>query len=417
MPARPAALMLSASTVHRALLRGRLHLAGALSHPSASTSLVVQMTCATFYVNLTVRRGSRNMIHICGRRVKVQTGTKSQTVNICSSANIHGQYDYIVRLRPPFISTETLLTQNFSSIQDLVSYLERHHFGDIERTPAIGSSGVTQILSNIAPPAPNSAHPLVELFRSAEVNSFASMRLAATALSEEELLLRFEQQRKAAPRRGEHGSYFGRHTGKTTSGRPTNRREEHLAIALWRAYRESGFALPDGKILFPVEYQLPLKSHRDEANGQIGKVDLFCVESEGEPWIIEIKVHSARNGSADTPLKALLEALAYCAILDADMRCLSRESDDKKLALLHVVSPIRPNLLILAPSEYWNSCDLAESRHRWRESLQALGQRIEVALKVKVRFVRMEDCRWEMTTSGMPRLIESPVFDWAIPNG
>jgi hypothetical protein len=106
-------------------------------------------------------------------------------------------------------------------------------------------------------------HPLVELFRSAEVNSFASSALAASALSKDELLLRFEQQRKAAPCRGLYRPYFGRHTGKTTSGLATNRREEHLAIALWSAYRDSGFAIPDGTLLFPIDYQLPLKSHRE----------------------------------------------------------------------------------------------------------------------------------------------------------
>jgi hypothetical protein len=203
-------------------------------------------------------------------------------------------------------------------------------------------------------------------------------------------------------------------SGRTTSGLPTNRREEHLAIALWSAYRVSGFAIPDETILFPVDYQLPLKSHRDEANALLGKVDLFCAESDGAAWISEVKIHSTRSGSVDTPLKALLEALAYCATLDPDMQHLSRESDDKKNRLLHVVSPIRPNLLILATAEYWDVCDRAEARHCWRESLQALGQRIELALKVKVRFVRMANCQWEIPTSGTPLLIGSPVFDWAI---
>jgi hypothetical protein len=355
------------------------------------------------------------MILICGRKVKVQTGTKSQTVNICSSANIHGQYDHTVRLRPPFISTETLLRQTFSSIEDLVRYLERHNLGEIEQTPAIRSSCATQIRSNIAPTAGNSRNPLIELFRSAEVNSFASLALAASALSENELFLRFEHQGKAAPYRGLHRSYFVGHTGKTTSGVSTNRREEHLAIAIWRACRESGFALPDGTILFPVDYQLPLKSHRDEANAGLGKIDLFCVESAGEPWISEVKIHSVRNGRVDTPLKALLEALAYCATLDADMRYLSRESDDEKRMLLHAVSPMRPNLLILAPAEYWDLCDLEESRHYWKQALQALRRRVELAFKIRVRFVRIDDCLWEMTPSGMPSLIGSPVFNWALP--
>lgn len=88
------------------------------------------------------------MLHICGRKVKVQTGTKSQTVNICTSDNIHGDYDYIVRLRPPFISENTLSERDFPSIDDLVRYLQRQHFGEIEKTPVIRSSASAQPVSH-----------------------------------------------------------------------------------------------------------------------------------------------------------------------------------------------------------------------------------------------------------------------------
>jgi hypothetical protein len=85
------------------------------------------------------------MIDICGRKVKVQTGTKSQTVNICSSTGINGQYDYIVRLHPPFISADALLSMNFGSIQELVRYLERDHLGRIERMPSIRPSDAIEV--------------------------------------------------------------------------------------------------------------------------------------------------------------------------------------------------------------------------------------------------------------------------------
>ena len=75
------------------------------------------------------------LIHICGRKVKVQTGTKSQTVNICDDRNIHSQYDYVIRVQPPAITEDTLLQRSFQSIEDLVCYLERQYFGRVERTP------------------------------------------------------------------------------------------------------------------------------------------------------------------------------------------------------------------------------------------------------------------------------------------
>jgi len=79
------------------------------------------------------------MLNIGGRKVKIRTGTKSQTVNICTSDNIHGDYDYIVRLRPPFIREDTLRAKGFATIEALVRYLRRDHSGRIEKTPINGS--------------------------------------------------------------------------------------------------------------------------------------------------------------------------------------------------------------------------------------------------------------------------------------
>src|SRR3990170_2210258 len=81
------------------------------------------------------------MPYVCGRKVKIATGRKTQTVNICTSENIHGVYDYIVRLRPPFISENTLRDKKFATIGDLVRYLQDHHFGEIEKTPIVRLAG------------------------------------------------------------------------------------------------------------------------------------------------------------------------------------------------------------------------------------------------------------------------------------
>jgi hypothetical protein len=356
------------------------------------------------------------MIQLCGRKVKIQTGAKSQTVNICSGANIHGEYDYKVRLTPPAVSEDALLGVGFNSIPELVRYLECHHNGVVEQAPAIRLSGAIQIRTDQPKPARMSRHPLTDLFKSPYVNNFASLAKAASSLSEPELHRQFDQQAKNAPLRGEYRDkpYFIGHTGKTTSGLSTNRREEHLAIAIWRGYRDGGFTLPDGIVLFPVDYQVPLKSHLDEVNAGLGKVDLLSVDAEGEPWICELKLHSADKKSAETPLKALLEALAYCATLGADMRNLSRESDDKKRMLLHSFSPMRPNLLVMAPTEYWDLCDKAEVLDPWREPLEVLSRQIEFAFKIKVRFVCMDNCFCQMDEeTGKPGLIGTPVFKWA----
>ena len=76
------------------------------------------------------------MIVLCDRKVKIQTGQKSQTVNICTKENKHGVYDYRIRIRPPFVSEKFLLSQKLQNLQDLVNYLVEHFDGIIERQPA-----------------------------------------------------------------------------------------------------------------------------------------------------------------------------------------------------------------------------------------------------------------------------------------
>lgn len=75
------------------------------------------------------------MINICGRKVKVVKRSKSQTVNVCTSKNINGEYDYIIRLRREFITQDILQLKNFGSIEEMVKYLEEHHSGDVEQFP------------------------------------------------------------------------------------------------------------------------------------------------------------------------------------------------------------------------------------------------------------------------------------------
>lgn len=78
------------------------------------------------------------MITICGRKVKVKTGTKSQTVNICTEKNIHGEYEWIIRLRPEFFIDEYLLSsRRFNSISELISYLQKNKCGDVEISPPV----------------------------------------------------------------------------------------------------------------------------------------------------------------------------------------------------------------------------------------------------------------------------------------
>lgn len=76
------------------------------------------------------------MLYICGRKVKVKIGTKTQTVNICTDKNIHGVYDYVVRIRPPSLTEDMLAQHEFKSIHEIVQFLQREYHGEVERRPS-----------------------------------------------------------------------------------------------------------------------------------------------------------------------------------------------------------------------------------------------------------------------------------------
>ncbi|WP_417910228.1 hypothetical protein [Candidatus Electronema sp. PJ] len=77
------------------------------------------------------------MFEICGRRVKVVTGPKSQTVNICTPDGIHGVYDYIIKFyHPRFVTEAELAHMSFSSIEAVVAFLKNECSGDLEKAPS-----------------------------------------------------------------------------------------------------------------------------------------------------------------------------------------------------------------------------------------------------------------------------------------
>ena len=69
----------------------------------------------------------------------LRRGTKTQTINICTEENVVSLYDYIVRIRHPFITEDTLRNQNFESIEAFVQYLKTKHLGTIEKYPHLRS--------------------------------------------------------------------------------------------------------------------------------------------------------------------------------------------------------------------------------------------------------------------------------------
>ena len=76
------------------------------------------------------------MFLLNGRRIYVKNGTHKQSINICSTENTHGQYDYVIYCRPADrYSDESLQALGLTRIEDLVEHLRSQPGCDVEIEP------------------------------------------------------------------------------------------------------------------------------------------------------------------------------------------------------------------------------------------------------------------------------------------
>lgn len=149
-----------------------------------------------------------------------------------------------------------------------------------------------------------------------------------------------------APKRTQDRPYLGDRTGFPTAERATNRKEEHIAIAMVNA--QQGWTLPDGTALELLDYQVPLKARR--ADRAIGKVDMFGLTEHGRAVVVELKVIGHSGGSGDPPPVALQEGLRYAAILEAN---LDRIADEFRRRFGREMILERPDIVILGEEDWW----------------------------------------------------------------
>lgn len=88
--------------------------------------------------------------------------------------------------------------------------------------------------------------------------------------------------------------------------------------------------------------------------------------------VAELKVRRP-GGGADTPLSALLEALAYTAIVEANRKDLGRELAERALG----VPEGRPLPMLLGTDQYWRRWDESPAARGWREALATFLEGVE----------------------------------------
>ncbi len=260
------------------------------------------------------------------------------------------------------------------------------------------------------------AHSLIELHGKDPVNQILNFCEFADFLAKNPVDLKdlYTQQFNDAPKRAKakpKKKYFlDKHKGVKSPRKHSNRRKEHLAGALFRATKKrKKFFLNNSELSFR-DYQFPLKAC--QADEEVGKVDLFCTigNSTGDstPAVAKLKVSRKGDKLGDTPLKALLEGLTYCAIVEANADVIAGEAKVKFGIDLKVG---KPELLIMAPSDYWSGYLNKEAAGLWTTTIKDLADKIYDYIKIKVHFLSLEGDGFEM---GLNNKFSKLIGNWRI---
>ena len=239
---------------------------------------------------------------------------------------------------------------------------------------------------------------LIDLYKQADVNQISGFATTAKNLDITGICEGYAALRSAAPQRFKRGKryFIASHNGIPSSGELSNRREEHLAIAMYNALRSGKiFELPDSRHLEIMDYQTPLKATQSDLG--IGKVDLFGVLDKTLPTVIELKIEGQNGSYSDTPLRALLEGLAYCAIVEANMSAITEEALSKFGLSLLVTRPI---LIVMAPEAYWRRYLENPSTGSWLPELLRIIEGLKVQLKLEIHMVALKGTELEMGLGG-----------------
>ena len=254
-------------------------------------------------------------------------------------------------------------------------------------------------------------HPLVTRSQEKDVTAVSRFVRAAREITGVQLAEWYRQELAAAPKRAEHGKlYFVGHDGIPGTGDSTNRGEEHLAIALFNEYRppNAGLPLPGGEPLAILDYQFPLKARQSDRG--IGKIDLLGAFPSGRLCVVELKRIS--GSSPETPLRALLEGLAYAAIVQANIQAIATEAGGSRgMELSHEV----PAVMVMAPQEYWEYFRNKPQAGTWQAAMQELATRIEDTLGIPVLFLGLGECVLSLGLQGKRPTLERPLTaHWAL---
>ncbi|HEY8121454.1 MAG TPA: hypothetical protein VII78_09055 [Myxococcota bacterium] len=274
-------------------------------------------------------------------------------------------------------------------------------------------------------------HPLLERAASAEVRNAKGFRAVAASLNGEILAAEFAAEREAAPQRAASGrKHLVAANRKLAATRKPARDSEHLALALATRAAEGGapLALPEAGSFAALHAGVVLKSAQPDAalgasdpNWGAEPIDLVGVGPDGRLAVAVVRwlaPGATRVQTGDTPLRALLEGLAWVAGVEANRESLCAELAEKTA---EAISPAPPALLLVASFRWWELSRKREAQKgaAWIKELERLSREIGAKLDIPVRFLtlRTPGDPGFSHESGAPRLEGDPRLEPAFELG
>ena len=207
-----------------------------------------------------------------------------------------------------------------------------------------------------------------------------ALDVAIAALNIEALTAEYHGLQEVAPRRALRGKeYFVGHTRTTPGTTGSNRREELLAREL--CAQDPRWPWPDGGRFRLLDYQVPLKAQQNDT--RIGKIDLLGLTDAGRLVVIELKVDGPDGQRSDPPPSALMEALRYTAILQANQLNIANEAKAKFGVC--VSDKEFPAIVLLGTEAWWKAWRTLEAAGAWTDAFSHLLNQIETHIGTPVK--------------------------------
>ena len=231
---------------------------------------------------------------------------------------------------------------------------------------------------------------LLNLKEHRDVNNITTFMREAKRIDPEVLAEEYSEVRRLAPQRHKRDPqklYLVDHIGSDKPPYENPCSEKHLAFNLWKDARSGKLMeLPSGGVLEILDYETPLTARQSEG---VGEIDLFGLIDDRLMAVIELKI-LREGGDVDTPLHAFLEALAYCAMVEKNASDIACEVDNK---FKKTVDAGPPNLVVMAPANYWSKFLNNPKVGDWLPILINLASEIENRTGVATHFVGLDDSK------------------------